>query len=332
TVMLPPSWGGTSVVFTTRSVINLDGSMASSLVIPAFMRALQTGLTVDVQEVKGEVKHSRNLAEMHVAVAAPGARIDSKEGGLAIAGVSLKSDIVNTTNGIPTGRSELAVAHLLASSCGKATGSFGLASLTLTSDLDQNGDVIDYCVNSTIASLHIGTQTFGPGVLSLAVSNVHAASMAELGAAVDDFRQAGADPAAAKFAGLMLAAKLASVLPGMAAHGLRFSLPQCRMASPEGDYSITALATLKPAEDASAFNPLAMLNMLDADIDVRLPASFVEPKLAQAEASGRGAGLFAYLKKSGSEYTMNMTFHDGMLKVNGEQAGLPLGRDRQRKR
>ena len=152
-------------------------------------------------------------------------------------------------------------------------------------DEPSNGDFIDVIARMGAQTVDVGGTNYGPAHYDLSFLHLHARTLADLYRRVVTL---SSDPAFAKGEGDPDAAMAALAEPAKAlfAHDPRIELNRVSFSTPDGEFHVDAHASLPGVNPAAFDNPPALLAVLDAGANLRIPEGLLRLLAAkQVEAS-----------------------------------------------
>jgi len=304
--------------------------------------------TLAWEGIRGEAVVTRDFETSSGAIEMPSLEVRSGDGVLRLKAASIEFENETTANGLLEGAFVLSLEELSVESAGGPGDGLLLRDWSFygINDEDLAFDTYEIRVGTAFEEAVIDGDRFGPGGIELALRNLQASALSELGEQLEALAEQRQGPQEAEFSPLN--AQL-DVLPKLVALSPEIVLTRFDLASDDGDLAGTArigidgekaqgmpmplFLPLAVEADASIFVPAAMFHRLAESFLMSvsgnsgpIPPNQTRQDLKAQAALSRSefvASLLetGYVVRQGDGYRIRLKLREGQLWLNGRPAG-----------
>lgn len=334
---------------TVNTYIGITGSQSAEITSPAFKTTLEEkGTTIDWKGVQGSGTKSGDSSEMTNDIVMPGIIVTAADGGFSMSDMRYKTDMERGSYDLWFGTSEASLKSLQFSSKeAAATRTIALNDLQMTSAQQEEGELTHGNVVFQFGKSTFDDVTLESGVYDFEYRNFDTKTLSEIQSTMRQAYTGGNEA--------MLGAAILGSVPALLKTKPEININRLEVKSSKGNFNGKFhLAFTGDWNDEMMGNPLAILPMLNADLDIAITKSLLvslghsqmrSSIAAMAEAQGedltdeeidamakeRAAQQLEvlaaneYLLDKGELYTTKIHFEKGQLTINGKAANEFFG-------
>lgn len=333
---------------TINTYIGITGAESAEFTSPAFKTALDEKTTLEWQGLQGNATESGNNKHMTSDIVMPGAVLRSADETFALDEMRYQTDMRRGSYDLWFGSSEATLKSLQFSSQ-QAAGprTMALSDLQMRANQSEEGALTHGNVVLQFGKSNFGELTVESGVYDFEYRNFDSKTLAELQAVLRQSYQGGDEA--------LLGAAVLGALPSLLNAHPELNIRRLELKSSAGDVSGKFhLAFAGEWSDDMLGNPMALLPMLNADLDLTITKSLLvslghsqlrSSIAAMAEAQGEDLtdeeidamakeramqqlevlAANEYLLDKGDTYATKIHFEKGQLTINGKSANELFG-------
>lgn len=334
---------------TINTYIRITGSQKAVISSPAFKTTLEEkGTTIEWKGIQGSGTKSGDSSEMTNDVVMPGIIITSDKGSFSMSDMRYKTDMERGSHDLWFGTSEASLKSLQFSSKeANGTRNIALNDLHMTSEQKEDGPLTHGNVVFQLGKSNVDDVALESGVYDFEYRNFDTKTLSDIQSTMRQ-AYAGGDEA-------MLGAAILGSVPALLKAKPEINIRRFEVKSSMGNFNGKFhLAFAGEWKDEMMGNPMAILPMLNADLDIAITKSLLvslgrsqmrSSIAAMAEAQGEDLtdeeidamtkeratqqlevlAANEYLLDKGDLYTTKIHFEKGQLTINGKSANELFG-------
>lgn len=319
---------------SVNTTVALNGDMRSQIAMPTVALHRPADQTaVQWHNFSGEIHLSQHAQQIENQIQLPQLQYGSTAGELQLQDLFLNANLTQGLLGFLTGQGRLTIGQIhLKSALINAT---QLNQFQLQWHNEIENELLNIVISLDLNHILIDQQRYGPGHLQLTLRNLYAPALNELQLALDS-----ASNATGNAQHWLMISALMQHLPQLLAKQPYIHLQDFYFDTPSGRSQGHLLVNVTPTESINLFNPNALIQLLNANMQLQLPenalhnliAVLLEQPLTQAPASPLVTQQVQTLVNQGwlttqpdnALYHSHITLEHGVLTVNGRQQPLGL--------
>jgi uncharacterized protein YdgA (DUF945 family) len=320
---------------TAQTTVAINGDMHSRIAMPTVALHRPADQTaVQWQNFAGEFHISQQRQQIENQIQLPSLHYGSTAGTLQFQDLLLRANLTQGLLGFLTGQGQLIIGQIdLNSPLINAT---QLNQFQLQWENEIENELLNIVVMLDLNSVLVDNQRYGPGHLQLTLRNLYAPALNQLQLALDS-----ANTADANAKNWLMISALMQYLPQLFAKQPYIELHDFYFDTPNGRSQGHLLVNVTPTESVNLFNPSALVQLFNAQMQLQLPenalhhliAVFLEQPLTQATDSSLVTQQVQTLVNKGwltppqpdrAFYQSDITLERGVLTVNGQQRAFGL--------
>ncbi len=331
---------------TITTYIGLSGEETAILHSPAFTAVLEDGSTLEWQGIEGSGSRSGDANRMTSDLTLPGLRYNSAEGTIAFSDMRYSSDMSRGALAMWYGTAQATLRSLQLGGSGEESVIL-LNDVRLASAQQERGTATDGSITIELGKSSFGEVTVESALYDMELRNLDTKTVAEIEQAMREADSSGDES--------QLGLALLDTLPALLQGQPEFNIRNLRFKSTLGNFDGKLhLAFTGEWDEAMTDNPLGILAMITADIEIAISKSLLvslgqsqmrttvadmaemqgeelsdeEIEAMASERASQQLELLAaneYLLERDDRYISKLRFEKGQLTINGKPANEFLG-------
>lgn len=311
-----------------RTVVQPNGDSVSTFTIPA-LPFKDDNANLQWQGLQGTVYAKQNFASVQTEMHSPQVQLQTEQGKIVMQGITFNAALQPNEVHFLQGKGSLTIANLLL--FGKQTTPVKLAGITLEGNNHIVDDNLMISVKTGLQQIEVGTEHYGPGYGDFELHRWHVPTLHRIKNTLTEMQGQAVVPTKLMPYGLALLKNA----PEFAITRLSFKMPEGEL---RGKLQVKFVA----------FNPLLLLNLFNAQLDLLLnlfnaqlemhipqvlldnltqdtlstTSSKTPQTLGQHLKAWLAQGILVPASEQPDYYYSQMQLKEGVLQVNGQQ--LPL--------
>jgi len=325
TITLPPELSREPVRLTSYTVMKLDRTVETQLVIPPGDRMVANDVMLTSSaEINGVVRCDEQLKPVLAAFAIPHVTLVSEDTRMELRGLRGEFTTQHDASAAPPKATSLDITSLAVTPQDEP-GVF-LTNLSFAARVEHSNALHNVMYTMALDAMQVAGDTYGPITMRTAVRNIDAGALDRLQTLAKNAQQnvaSGANPMAAM--GLMMAS-MPDVLTQFLQARPCIDFQDWSVATPHGTFTLRGMVAASTAAPVNAFaflNAGSLLSLISADLTGALPQAFVDNVLLPQAGQVPLDFTNMLAKASATHYTAHLIFTNGLLTVNGTPVRLP---------
>ena len=290
--------------------------------------------------VNGQFVFSNGFATQTIDLVAPLLSISAEDGMLNVQDMSLKTDTYIGLHEIELGTASVSVGKMVFQNP-KDKQNVSVDGLLIAAESTASGELVNSTMSIEMGVIDVAGLKYGPGVLTIELNNLDAASLAKIQKQVREMR---GNNMPEEQLSMMMGATLLSVLPDILKQAPELVIKDISLDSPHGKLNIIGSMRIDSSNEMAMANPLLLAEAVIADLRVSIPEDLMvamnkhevqkeleaenlehTPEMLEEMARNRVTMKMSPLVAQGmlvyadGEYTLNMSFEAGKLELNGQE-------------
>ncbi|HED15528.1 MAG TPA: DUF945 domain-containing protein [Gammaproteobacteria bacterium] len=324
-----------------NTLFKLAGGGVTSLSMDSWKGDLEGGdAQIQWDGVNGQFVFSEGFATQTLDLTAPLLSIKGSDGVFSVKDMSIKSDTYTGIQEIELGTASLSVGKMIVQNP-KDKQRISIDGLSFAAESTASGELVNSVLSMKMGVMNVAGLKFGPGVLSLELNNLDAASVAKISKQVKEMR--GSNMPEEQLS-MMVGSTMLSILPDLLKQGPELLIKDISLDSPYGKLSMTGSIRVDSTNEMAMANPLLLAEAVIADLKLSIPEDLLvtvyklevkkeleaeslehTPEMLEEMARNRvtmqmsplvAQGMLVYAE---GKYIMSMSFEAGRLEVNGQE-------------
>jgi len=290
--------------------------------------------------INGQFVFSGDLGTQTIDLVAPLLSVNGSGAVFSVKDMLIKTDIYPGLYEIGLGSASLSVGKMVVQNL-EDKENISVDGLSITAESTASGELVNTTMNMKMGVIEFAGMKYGPGLLTLELNNLDAASFAKIEKQVKEMRSSNMSD---EQLSMMVGSTMLSVLPAILKQGPELIIKDISLESPYGKLNITGNIRVDSNNELAMANPLLLAEAVIADLKVSIPEGLMvamnkrevqkeleaenlehTPETLDEMARNRvtmtmspmvAQGLLVY---ADGEYTMNMSFESGRLEINGQE-------------
>ncbi|HEC28828.1 MAG TPA: DUF945 domain-containing protein [Gammaproteobacteria bacterium] len=337
-----------NIDYRFRTDLAIQGGSKTTLSIPEWSGPVGKGDAVaEWKDAMISFKLSDGLSKTDSRIDIPFFRISAANGGMALTGLTLSSEIRPGAEDLPVGDSTVEIKNIEFSDR-KTGASFNMSNLGITANTDIMDGLLDSKAEIKLGKFTLSGEQYGPAVFKLAFRNFNVASIARISSKMKEIRQNPDMPQDQM--NMMIGATMISELSNLLQKGPVIEIGELSLGSSYGKLMGTAMITVDTDRPEMLSNPLLVKDAIIGEVDLEMPEELMvaftmatlrkefkdvniqynEDQLktmAKARVNKRMSRLVAgnIFNKVGNMFKFSASIKNGISRVNGKPFQIPFG-------
>jgi uncharacterized protein YdgA (DUF945 family) len=327
---------------TASTRVAPDGGGITQINAGGVRARVEDGGDLTADGIGGTLRFRPSLTRVSGTLSAQTLRMTKQNGTTTLSGIDTTFDVYSGLLGLSLGSAEVNVDSLTAEAVAGSP-PISLTGLSLQSSAEDRGGAIDTSLAMGVKRFQTADAKGGPGEFAIELRNLDAGALHAFEDQAREIRAADVPP---EQQGAKMMGGLMDLVAGLGRRNPEIEVTRLRFVMPEGELTGSGRVTLDGKKLGDG--PLAILNAIDAEARLSLPADMVRAmvgldvgmELDRLQADGKIPALSAEQRQSvientipqrldawaaarqlvsdGDLFSFEAVFKDGLLEVNGK--------------
>lgn len=316
------------VRFTTFSAIDIDGSYDTAFSLTSGMHTVYgpRALKLSYDTVSADLDVSRDFNAFSFGLVAPCVSLINEDSSFTISNIVFASDMDKGIYDIALHTVHCDITNItLTTDGGREQINFNDVSIKY--EIREINSNIAFTTDVVLQSLDADDDHYGPVALSYTIRNIDPEVLLQLRNIIENIQRSQWNKRNAEVNNFLLMSQLMTVAQQLLEKSPEIEVSTLEINTPDGLFKGKMLVTFHPVESINLLNMFSLLQIITADLNVAMPAGFVEEHILSEKAQRENPQMVflgSLLKKSGTNYVLDAELKNGTMTVNGQPIPLPL--------